>query len=363
MSRRSSAQGSAIALCLAALACTPAPAAEPASKLFREWIAGCDNLGSCVAQSMPAEGASFAGMLRLERKAGAAAEPSLSLILRADTLREAPPVAISIDSQPFPASGQTPAATIVDLETARVTFSAEQTLTLIEAARKATAVQATMAKIRYDASLSGAVAALLWIDEQQGRLGTADALIRKGANPATQAPQAKPLPVVTTMPTAGLPALTPARVKAMTTALRARVAKTDPDCEDTESLREMDRAVALSRSENLVMLSCFGGAYNYATGFWIMPGADAGKARKLAFQRPGKPTGNRLINAEYSPETGKLEFNEKGRGPGDCGSLGVYAWTGKDFVLTGYEDMPTCRGLLPGDDWLVLWRSEVRVGK
>lgn len=345
---------------VALLASAPVGAAEPGNKIFREWMAACDNLGRCVAQSLPAEGASFAAMLLLEREAGAAAEPQLSLILKGDTPNEPPPVAITLDGQRFPAEA-TPPVTIVDIETTKVAFSVPQTQALVEAARKATSLKASMMNQNYEASLSGAVAALLWLDEQQGRLGTPTALIRKGMNPTASIPSPKPLPLVTALATAGQPALTPARAKALTQALRARVAKTEPDCEDIDSLREMDTVAVLGRDENLVMLSCRGGAYNYTTGFWAVPGMDTGKARKLAFRKPGKPTGNLLVNAEYDPQTGQIAFNEKGRGPGDCGSLGSYAWTGKAFVLTRYEDMPTCRGLLPGDYWLVLWRSEVRV--
>jgi hypothetical protein len=34
----------------------------------------------------------------------------------------------------------------------------------------------------------------------------------------------------------------------------------------------------------------------------------------------------------------------KGRGPGDCGSAGEWAWTGREFKMTGYWDKPNCDG-------------------
>ena len=51
-----------------------------------------------------------------------------------------------------------------------------------------------------DVSLHGAAAALLWIDEKQGRLDTPTALIRRGSRPAALVPIAPPLPTVTPAP-------------------------------------------------------------------------------------------------------------------------------------------------------------------
>lgn len=341
----------------------PANAAEPSIKTFREWLAGCDNLGRCTAFSLPAEGASFPATLKLEREAGPDAAPVLSLTMKADTLA-APLVAnLAIDGNPFPAPGQKMTVELVDIETGRLRFTPEQTQALIEAARKATVLGATMAKENYEIPLAGAVASLLWLDEQQERLGTPTALNRKGATPSTKVAAPVPLPVLKAVPTAGLPALKPEQAKALAAAMRAQLQRTEPDaCEDTETARELDSAVPIDRGSRLVMLSCLGGAYNYTTSYWIVPGNEVGKARKVDFRKPGKPNGNSLVNAGYDPATGQIEFLEKGRGPGDCGSMGSYAWTGKAFVLASYADMPKCRGLLP-DDWLVLWRSEVRVAK
>ncbi len=35
-----------------------------------------------------------------------------------------------------------------------------------------------------------------------------------------------------------------------------------------------------------------------------------------------------LINSDFDPKTGQIGFFAKGRGIGDCGSSGGYAWTG-----------------------------------
>ena len=82
-------------------------------------------------------------------------------------------------------------------------------------------------------------------------------------------------------------------------------------------------------------------------------------ARKVAFDGNDN---NVLINSDYTPENGQLSYFAKGRGIGDCGGIGNYAWTGTGFALTTLSAMGECRQL-PSDDWLVLFRSDVKVTK
>jgi hypothetical protein len=63
-----------------------------------------------------------------------------------------------------------------------------------------------------------------------------------------------------------------------------------------------------------------------------------------------------IVNGQYAPETGELTFFSKGRGIGDCGSAGAYAWTGDRFALTDYRTLEGCRGV-GSEDWPVLWRN------
>ena len=109
-------------------------------------------------------------------------------------------------------------------------------------------------------------------------------------------------------------------------------------------------------------LLCSRGAYNLSTGFWIVPGTDVAKARKAIFPQLDGGKDNILVNAEFDQGTGQVSFYNKGRGIGDCGANGNYAWTGAGFVLTAFQAMDECRGLT-SDDWITLFRSEVKVAK
>lgn len=356
---RQALQGAAAALAGATLLSAAAMAQAPGdSRSFRDWTAGCDNLKGCTALSLPGEGAETTGFLKFERPGGPAGTVSLSLKLAGEKLKAPLAIRLSLDGTPFPAAGKTLTATAEDAENARIAFSEADAAALIAAARKATKLSASMAGKSYTVSLAGSVAALLWIDEQQGRLGTVTALIRKSDAAAGTVPQPPALPVVTAKATG--PALDEKAAKALGTALRKHLKASDPDaCEDNDGASTPDQAWPLDARQKLVGLYCGSGAYNVSTGYWLITGDAVASARKAAF--PGNDD-NMLINSDYDPKTGQLGYFAKGRGLGDCGSSGNYAWTGSGFALAALSTMGECRGIGP-DDWLVLQRSEVKVAQ
>ena len=334
-------------------------AAAPEPKGFRDWMAGCDNLKGCTALSVPAEAADTTAYLRLERPAGPDGAVSLVLRLRGDWKKPPTAVALRLDGAPFPAGGKLmPATAGSDSELVSVTFQPADASAFIEAARKATKLSVTAPGISAEVSLSGAVAALLWVDEQQGRLNTPSALIRKGS--AGTAPAAPALPVITARPASGT--LSEKDAKALTAALRKQLKQRDPDqCEDDEMSTSGDRAWPLDGRRSLVALTCSRGAYNATSGFWTVENGAVATARPVDFPQNDSEK-NMLVNAEFEPKTGRIDYFSKGRGLGDCGTAGGYAWTGTGFALTGFSMMGECRGVGP-DDWITLFRSDVRTAR
>lgn len=349
---------------LLAGASMPALAATPASKVFRDWVAGCDNLGACAARSLPADGADQIGFLKLERPAGPAGGMTLSLEFDGEKLPKAAAVTLTLDGAAFPAPGKPLTAKTLDAGAASVTLSEADAIALIAAARKAQKLEARFAGKTYTISLAGAVAAMLWIDERQGRLNTVTALIRKGPNAAETVPAPEQTPVIAARATAALPSPDAATVKSITSRLRQSLKAKDPDgCEDpTPGMPSGDAVMPLSAMLRLVTLSCSAGAYNFGTGFWLLQGSDVAKAQPVVFPEPGGDGSNVLINADYDPKVGEISFFAKGRGIGDCGNSGRFAWTGERFMLAALTDMPECRGIGP-DNWLTLFRSEVKVSR
>ncbi len=324
-------------------------AADPEPKTFRDWMAGCDNVKTCTAVSLPAETADPIAYLHLERPAGPDGAASLRLRLRGDWKTPPRTVQLKLDGAAFPAGGK-PFAIAADADLATLTFSAEDTAALIEAARKATKLSVTTSGLTGSNSLAGSVAAMLWIDEQQGRLGTTAALIRKGTNAAV--PPAPALPVVAAVPAP--PMLDMKTGKQQAASLRAGLKKSSPDsCEDDTALAEQDEAWAIGNKRVLVALACSRSAYNLSSSFFIMPEGEPAKAVPLSFA-DGR---NDLTNASFDPRTGHIAFSDKGRGIGDCGATGGYAWTGSAFVQTELSMMGECRGI-GSEDWITLYRSK-----
>lgn len=346
-------------LALAALVSGAATAqAAPASKTFRDWVVGCDNLRACTAMSLPAEMAEQTAMLRLTRPAGPEGALAAEVKIRAEKLKAPLSVAMTVDGVAFPNSGKRWAASGADEETARIELSTAEAEALIGLARKASKVVVTIADRRFEVSLSGSVAALLWMDEQQGRLNTTSALIRKGGG--TSVPAAPTLPAITAkVPTA--PASPEKTAQTLAASLRQQLKRTEPDaCDDRpEGFAEGDRVWPLGGALRLVGLLCSAGAYNLTSGFWLVSGGEVATARKAVFPQLDGGSDNMLVNAEFSPQDGRLSYFAKARGIGDCGANGSYAWTGSGFVLTEFSEMGECRGIMP-DDWITLFRSDVK---
>ena len=97
----------------------------------------------------------------------------------------------------------------------------------------------------------------------------------------------------------------------------------------------------------LVQVSCWRAAYNFGSILFAVDPNKRDDARLLSFQSAdGKTlkTGYDLNLPEYDPKTKTLMSFFKGRGVGDCGSIGNWVWTGHDFKLTDYWLKSACDG-------------------
>jgi len=333
----------------------PAQAQIGEMKTFRDWIAGCDNTMACAALSLPNEADEDVAYLRLDRPAGPDGAPAIALKLRRQKLAPRFEIELALDGTPFPSAGRRFPATSSDTETAEIAIAPADAEALIAAARKASTLTARIGTQSFKLSLAGSVAAMLWIDERQGRLNTPTALIRKGT--AGGVPPSPALPVIASKPATGKP-LAKVQAAALIKVLRTELNRRDPDsCEDTpEGFTSADDVFALDDGTRLVVVACSRGAYNVSSQFWLVPGRDVAKAKPAVFEGNDDKPVNELINAEFDPKDGRVTFFAKGRGIGDCGATGSYGWNGSRFAALQLSAMGECR-LIPADDWLTLFRS------
>ena len=97
----------------------------------------------------------------------------------------------------------------------------------------------------------------------------------------------------------------------------------------------------------IVEVYCWRAAYQAGSIFFAVDPKAPDMARLLEFQELG---GKRLIKGysltspDYDEKRRTMASFHKGRGVGDCGSLGEWKWSGKEFRLTGFWRKPNCDG-------------------
>jgi len=322
-------------------AAAPVPAAARSeTRRFRDWIVTCDNGNDCVAFSQAGVGQ---GWVRIAMAAGPDARPDLSGGLLSDGGTPTPGLMMTVDGTRYALSGPGRAALPRD---SRVALNAMAT--------GANASLATRSQSQ-SLSLSGVSAALLWIDERQGRLDTSTALMRRGDAPASLVPappalpQVRPAPAVDQAGFGGASPTLPATIEALPQVQACRA--------DTDFSPEFQRAVQAARlnaTTELWGVPCFSGAYNVGYRY-VISGPGGQSPRVIALPTTAEPA-DTPINPEYDPATRTLTAFAKGRGIGDCGFANTWTWTGRDFVLTSETRMEDCWSV-PADLWPTTWRS------
>ncbi len=331
-----------IQLLLAAAQALAAP--QPGElQTFQDWTVGCDNGGACQAvaladlsddpvQRMP---------MSIRREAGGDADPLVSI-----QLPEGESAAFSVDGRRLPIR-------LMPLNGALVVHPADlpALVAVIRSAQELRVVD-TGGRPIGTVSLAGATAALRWMDEAQGRIGTVTALTDRGERPATTVPAPRPLPEVR------LPPETQASPIELDAA-RIRRVRQQVNCSvDEVGGPDEHSTVALDERRTLVMLACGTGAYNLAIVPMIAErrGNDIAVTPALFDLAELNEDGQSLTNAEYHHGERMITTFYRGRGIGDCGERSHYAWDGQRLRLVMREIMTECRG---ATDFITTWRAQV----
>lgn len=364
----------AIALAAAALIAGPAfgQAGSPLRQ-FRDWMAACDNTRVCRAIALP-ESTELSGVtLGLDRAAEPEAAPVLFIPVR-DTEQMPSRGRITLRGAAGPiATLEIGRGAVIDDGSYKITDRAAMAAILAEARRASEITLTFDPPLRIDGvgpegitiSLNGASAALLWIDEQQRRVGTVTALARPGTRPASEVPPAPALPSPPPAPPATSPppqTLAPAMLERVMGAFRAMPGDA---CDQDDPDRGPPTIDRLGPTQLLVGVRCWRGAYNFSRAYFIAEEGERQGVRPASFGRPqgtsetdsGSPEpDNIIVNGEYDAASGLINHYAKGRGLGDCGTIGHWRWDGRAFLPTFYQSMPTCRGVLQSS-WFTLYRT------
>lgn len=331
-------------------------AADPAGvKSFDTWTATCNNLADCVVVGA-VDGELLT--LRVIRGAKPDAEPEVKMtFVRTDEDKKPPGVVrLTAVDGPKKTPLSVPPATVSqdDERFVRIELPAGgPSRGFVDGIRDAASLSYKIGGTEGSFGLKGISAALRWIDDRQGRAGTATALVARGMTSNGQIPATRPAPVVTAAPAGSAAEVDKPAISA---ALKKAMPRGD-ECE-AELLKAPDAAESLfawrlGPDRLLVFVPCSRGAYNFSAALFFTD-IKGGSPRPVELPHPAAPRDgvppNILTNAEFDP--GKMELSEfaKGRGLGDCGSQTTWVWTGKDFELLSASLQTTCAGLV-SDDW------------
>jgi Protein of unknown function (DUF1176) len=318
------------------------------TRKFRSWLAVCDNGRDCFAFAGPVDGDT--GWLRVAMPAGPAARPTVWAGLPYfDDMAGGAPLVVEVDGRRWP----TVAAAAEDGGDLGADGVVQNDVSgLIDALAKGRSIRLISGSRSAALSPTGAAAALLWLDERQGRLNSQTALLRKGTRAASLVPAAPALPSAP-QPSGQAEALDGRRAPAAAELL-LKVVACRADMADRKDLEIPDQGWRLPDGRHLWSIPCFVGAYNVGQ-VWTVTDAAGGQSKLLNL--PGsRERADETVNGEFDPATQTLTAFNKGRGLGDCGILSHWVWTGDAFTLKSESEMRECWGA-PPEAWPTTWRT------
>jgi len=350
--------GLAAAALVVALTAAPAAPATPAAPglegvvqsydTYKDWFIACDNALSCVAKSFE----ELKAEIKISREAGprgaVTAEIRANFEFKIDEVR--------IDGKPAQLS-KSAWERVVDGEVVSLkSDDAAAVHALVQQLRNAATATLGGAKV----PLAGFSAAMLRMDDRQGRVGGETSFMRPGPKPASQTPSPPNLPKIPPRPiVATLSADEAGRLIAQTRAGQAPVLKAE-DCNDNAFDTMDPEAHALDSKRALVFVPCAQAAYQGSWLAFIVP-RDGGGVSRVVVPRPYLGADPRILEQSFftffsfNATKGELHDFSKGRGLGDCGSSASWIWNGDAFQLTSMYQQYRCGGIMEG--WPPLFRS------
>lgn len=324
------------------IAAAASTGAAPAPlKTFSDWVVACDNGRACQAVGLQREDDVDGLTLLVRRGAERGAVAEVRVALTSGT-----PVAVGVDGKRLAVR-----VSVSDGEAVIDPLDMAAFIAAIRNGRQIDMINASGATFAR-ASLSGASAALLYMDDKQGRVGTITALVKPGGKSAAAVPAPPALPVIVSPP--------PTRAKPRQISKAQADAELKPlECGPDGPNDFKTEHYRLDARSSLALLPwpCGNGAYNYFSNAVIVE--ETGRAVRAKFEVDpgmGEENDGTVVNANWDIKTRLLTSFAKGRGVGDCGTINSYAWDGRMFRLVRQETMDECRGSV---DYITTWRARV----
>lgn len=329
--------------------------ADPLQKSFSDWQLTCNNAAFCVARSFPGDNGL---VMTLSRHAGVDDRPLLRIDYGSAYSGELPGASLQdnllLDQrllkpdlkhwsvEPHHLATSNPIAIdeflaqTLDADTLQLTWQAKAAV-----------------------SLHGMKAALLLMDEVQGRVNGLSAWVKRGDRGVWDVP---PQPALPRLPVP-LPQPAPLTHDEASGLIDYGTWRINTDSCSLDPMRREVSVAPLTDDKALLLVSCESGAYNVIDLAFEVTRSQPYVARGLTLTLPFTPASRNdnqleLVNAEYDASSGFLYTFSKGRGLGDCGIATRWQFDGNEFVLAEYAEEKTCDAWHSSDDWPTLWVSQ-----
>lgn len=195
---------------------------------------------------------------------------------------------------------------------------------------------------------AGAYAVLLKMDEKQGRIGTTDAITKKGNKSSVLSAVTAPVIYAAVTKQEASRTLTDAEQSA----IQKKLLKTlNADCDrlqpQDDQKAEPIELTPLNDSMSLLSTLCWRAAYNEGYAYWVIDNAMQTQPQLVT------PSGTGY-------ENGEITSVQKGRGLADCMSYDAWTWDGKTFQQSSASFTGSCRMIQLGGTWdLPYWTTTV----
>lgn len=321
-------------LALAANGAAATAAGAPGHFIFRDWEVACDNTRRCEAVGYQADsGGKAPAALLISRDPGVSHAQGKVMV---ETENDAPPgeLMLLVDAEGF-----VPISVGADGK-----IPSDKLLRQMPAIVNANTMVLRNKHTSWEISLDGIKAALLKIDEAQGRVDTHYALASPGDKQARGTLPPLPPPVVQLLPTVAT-----RKEDAQLLPLIVKTLK-NGGCAEAPDLHgeQFNDIYRLSASEVLLVIECNRGAYQSSFELVVARDRPPYAAKPVALPDPSGKNDGQLLNPSW--ENGILSSSAKGRGLGDCFAFASWGWTARGFQLIEASSSQLCRGMPGGVD-------------
>ena len=303
-------------------------------RAFGKWQVACDNVGHCAAFGISGEDVGEPrGGLRITRDAGYEGK----ITVRMDGVDAAEEETVYIDGKPHMNESRQSGG--------RGASENDPSLALIARMLDGRAFALKEPSQPQDQiALAGLKAALLYIDDKQGRVGARNAFVARGDKMVAR--KAAPYPVVRaarTVDRAGkAPDMSDAAGKKVMAHYRRHADRKicDIGMEPGEAGDKPGEWYGLGRTLMLAEVYCWRAAYQAGSVFYLYD-LKTGMVRDAPFEQLDTKTGQLSVGPIETVTTadfanGALSSLHKGRGVGGCGERKGWQWDGAVFRLTDH---------------------------